>query len=225
MTVNGGVRVPQVDFLISGLRPSPRSRACRNLKTVAHLREMAAHSKGADRVIRKASKRAHEVVMIGTTQSAAGRAPWLFGVMLCVWIASLVSAASAAQTSLWLREPAISPDGSRIAFRFEGQIWIAPIAGGAALPLTPSGFHSASPVWSPSRRNDRLRLRSLRSDEYLRGARARRRGETADLVRRRREARQFHARRQFGSVHVSPIGRRRADFRHPEPFRIGRAAL
>ena len=88
--------------------------------------------------------------MIGTTQSGAGRAPWLFGVMLCVWLAGLASAASAAQTSLWLREPAISPDGSRIAFRFEGQIWIAPTAGGAALPLTPSGFHSASPVWSPS---------------------------------------------------------------------------
>ena len=88
--------------------------------------------------------------MIGTTQSGAGRAPWLFGVMVCVWLASLASAASAAQTSFWLREPAISPDGSRIAFRFEGQIWIAPTTGGAALPLTPSGFHSASPVWSPS---------------------------------------------------------------------------
>ena len=88
--------------------------------------------------------------MIGTTQSGAGRAPWLFGAMLCVWLASLASAASAAQSSLWLREPAISPDGSRIAFRFEGRIWIAPTAGGAALPLTPSRFHSASPVWSPS---------------------------------------------------------------------------
>ena len=88
--------------------------------------------------------------MIGKTQSGAARASWLFGVMLCVWLASLASTASAAQTSLWLREPAISPDGSRIAFRFEGQIWIAPTAGGAALPLTPSGFHSASPVWSPS---------------------------------------------------------------------------
>src|SRR5271168_2655164 len=94
--------------------------------------------------------RAHEVVMIGTTQSGAGRARRLFGVMLCVWLAGLASAASAAQTSLWLREPAISPDGSRIAFRFEGQIWIAPTAGGAALPLTPSGFHAGSPVWSPS---------------------------------------------------------------------------
>src|ERR1700684_3118520 len=88
--------------------------------------------------------------MIGTTQSGAGRASWLFGVMLCVWLASLASAASAAQTSLWLREPAISPDGSRIAFRFEGQIWIAPTAGGVAFPLTPAGFHAASPVWAPS---------------------------------------------------------------------------
>jgi tricorn protease len=61
-----------------------------------------------------------------------------------------VTNVAAAETSLWLREPAISPDGSKIAFRFEGQIWIAPSAGGDALPLTPAGFHSASPVWSPS---------------------------------------------------------------------------
>ena len=88
--------------------------------------------------------------MTGTTQSGAGRARLLFGVMLCAWLAGLASVASAAQSSLWLREPAISPDGSRIAFRFEGQIWIAPTAGGSATPLTPAGFHSASPVWSPS---------------------------------------------------------------------------
>ena len=88
--------------------------------------------------------------MTGTKQSGAGQVRWLFGVMICVWLVGLASAASAAQSSLWLREPSISPDGSRIAFRFEGQIWIAPTAGGSATPLTPSGFHSASPVWSPS---------------------------------------------------------------------------
>jgi tricorn protease len=50
---------------------------------------------------------------------------------------------------LWLREPAISPDGTKIAFRFEGQIWIVPATGGEARALTPSGVHAASPVWSP----------------------------------------------------------------------------
>jgi tricorn protease len=91
--------------------------------------------------------------MTRTTRSAAARSHlvrFLFGAMICVWLVGLASAASAAQSSLWLRDPAISPDGSRIAFRFEGQIWIAPTAGGSATPLTPSGFHAASPVWSPN---------------------------------------------------------------------------
>jgi tricorn protease len=72
------------------------------------------------------------------------------GALLSAVLCGLATAAGAAQDSLWLREPAISPDGSRIAFRFEGQIWIAPTVGGDALALTPAGFHSASPVWSPS---------------------------------------------------------------------------
>lgn len=71
---------------------------------------------------------------------------WLFSLVLCISI----GAAQAARDPLWLRDPAISPDGSRVAFRFQGQIWIAPTAGGDALALTPAGFHSASPIWSPS---------------------------------------------------------------------------
>lgn len=43
----------------------------------------------------------------------------------------------------------MSPDGMRIAFRCAGQIWVAPASGGDALPLTPAGTYSASPVWSP----------------------------------------------------------------------------
>ena len=49
----------------------------------------------------------------------------------------------------WLRDPAISPDGTWIAFRFAGQIWIVPADGGDAVPLTPGGVHAATPVWSP----------------------------------------------------------------------------
>ena len=60
-----------------------------------------------------------------------------------------VATAQATDNSLWLREPAISPDGTKIAFRFQGQIFIVPAAGGDALPLTQGGFHSGTPVWSP----------------------------------------------------------------------------
>ena len=50
---------------------------------------------------------------------------------------------------LWLRYPAISPDGKRIAFSFEGHLFIVPSAGGAAQPLTAGPAHDTSPVWSP----------------------------------------------------------------------------
>jgi tricorn protease len=86
------------------------------------------------------------------TSSITGRFAFAqtFGLLLAAVLCICPGAANAVPDSLWLREPAISPDGSRIAFRFQGQIWIAPTAGGDATALTPAGFHSASPVWSPS---------------------------------------------------------------------------
>ena len=56
--------------------------------------------------------------------------------------------AAAADTE-WLRDPAISPDGSRIAFRTLAQIWTVPAEGGVATPLTPAGSRASRPVWSP----------------------------------------------------------------------------
>jgi Tol biopolymer transport system component/C-terminal processing protease CtpA/Prc len=49
---------------------------------------------------------------------------------------------------LWLRYPAISPDGSKIAFTYKGDIYVVPSSGGTATPVT---FHEAQdfmPVWS-----------------------------------------------------------------------------
>ncbi|MCP5426621.1 MAG: PD40 domain-containing protein [Gammaproteobacteria bacterium] len=59
--------------------------------------------------------------------------------------------ASAAEESrpLWLRYPAVSPDGREIAFTYGGQIWRVPAEGGDALPLTSGEFYSTRPVWSP----------------------------------------------------------------------------
>lgn len=55
----------------------------------------------------------------------------------------------AAETeSLWLREPAISPDGAAIAFTHRGDIWVVPAAGGAARSLTRHPAHDRAPVWS-----------------------------------------------------------------------------
>ena len=50
---------------------------------------------------------------------------------------------------LWMRYPAISPDGSQIAFSYKGDIYTVPVAGGEARQLTVHEGHDYMPVWSP----------------------------------------------------------------------------
>lgn len=49
---------------------------------------------------------------------------------------------------LWLRYPAISPDGKTILFEYKGDIWSVDSAGGNAMPLTVSESYEFAPVWS-----------------------------------------------------------------------------
>ena len=69
-------------------------------------------------------------------------------------IALMLFAVSAAQamTPLWLRDVRISPDGSKIAFCYKGDIWSVPAAGGTATRLTTQSSYEAFPVWSPDSR-------------------------------------------------------------------------
>jgi Tol biopolymer transport system component/C-terminal processing protease CtpA/Prc len=49
---------------------------------------------------------------------------------------------------LWLRYPAISPDGQTIAFSYQGDIYAVSSAGGNAVPLTLGESYEYAPVWS-----------------------------------------------------------------------------
>lgn len=50
---------------------------------------------------------------------------------------------------LWMRYPAISPDGSLIAFSYKGDIYTVSSKGGQARQLTTNNAYDAYPVWSP----------------------------------------------------------------------------
>ncbi|MFK8012986.1 MAG: hypothetical protein AB8B80_13160, partial [Marinicellaceae bacterium] len=49
---------------------------------------------------------------------------------------------------LWLRSPAISPDGNTIVFNYQGDIYKVSSTGGQAIPLTLSDSYDYSAVWS-----------------------------------------------------------------------------
>ncbi len=52
------------------------------------------------------------------------------------------------EEALWLRYPAISPDGSTIVFSYKGDLWKVATEGGMATPLTLHEAHDFQPVWS-----------------------------------------------------------------------------
>ena len=67
-------------------------------------------------------------------------------------LALLVPFAGSAVTPLWLRDAKISPDGSRVAFTYKGDIWTVPVTGGQATRVTATPDYEANPVWSPDSR-------------------------------------------------------------------------
>ena len=67
-------------------------------------------------------------------------------------MALLVPFAGSAVTPLWLRDAKISPDGSRVAFTYKGDIWTVPVTGGQATRVTATPDYEANPVWSPDSR-------------------------------------------------------------------------
>jgi len=63
----------------------------------------------------------------------------------CILFSSLILAQ---ENPLWLRYPAISPDGETILFNYKGDIYSVPSSGGDARPLTISETYEFLPIWS-----------------------------------------------------------------------------
>ena len=63
--------------------------------------------------------------------------------------ALLSIALSTSAAPLWMRYPAISPDGQKIAFTYKGDIYVVAANGGEAECVTPAECYDVAPVWSP----------------------------------------------------------------------------
>lgn len=73
--------------------------------------------------------------------------------ILLALIAPLATASAMAQSDpLWMRFPAISPDGKTVALSYKGDIWTVPANGGQARQITTNPAYDAYPVWSPDSR-------------------------------------------------------------------------
>ena len=71
-----------------------------------------------------------------------------FTISFALLLIACLAAAAAEQSPLWLRYPAIAPDGQTLLFEYKGDIWSVPAAGGNAIPLTLSESFEFAPVWS-----------------------------------------------------------------------------
>jgi len=71
-------------------------------------------------------------------------------IRISVFLAALCCAAPAAaqQEALWVRYPAISPDGSTVVFAYRGDLYRVSATGGVATQLTTHAAHDFMPVWS-----------------------------------------------------------------------------
>lgn len=56
---------------------------------------------------------------------------------------------SAEDSPLWLRKNCISPDGSKIAFCYKGDIYVVNASGGKAVQLTSNPSYDSDPIWTP----------------------------------------------------------------------------
>ncbi len=89
---------------------------------------------------------------------------FVFSAIACLLLLSggrTVADVGDAETVVFGRYPAPSPDGGTLAFSWAGSIWTVPIDGGRATRLTASDGYDWYPVWSPD--GDRI---AFMSDRY-----------------------------------------------------------
>jgi tricorn protease len=93
--------------------------------------------------------KAHKLLSTTTQYRMRTALTGLVGVLSAAGIASAQLPAPVAKAAIGARMPALSPDGSRLAFVYRGDVWIADSHGGRATPLTRNVEMDAYPQFSP----------------------------------------------------------------------------
>ena len=80
------------------------------------------------------------------SRQAISLIPRVFSLLILYFLFSPIVAQ---ENPLWLRFPAISPDGKTIVFCYKGDLFTVAATGGAARQLTSNAAYDARPIWSP----------------------------------------------------------------------------
>lgn len=75
----------------------------------------------------------------------------IFALILAASLAS--GMAFGQETPRWVRKNSISPDGTKIAFSYKGDIFVVPISGGRALQITTNSAYDSEPKWTADSKN------------------------------------------------------------------------
>ncbi len=68
--------------------------------------------------------------------------------IIALFMLFITGSVTAQNNPLWMRYPAISPDGQTIVFSYQGDLYTVPASGGTATALTMHEAHDYYPVWS-----------------------------------------------------------------------------
>lgn len=77
------------------------------------------------------------------------RTPLLLGILACAGAAFAQLDDPKPAPLVGARSLALSPDGGKLAFTYRGDVWVAPSAGGKAVPVTNHVEMEDNPIWSP----------------------------------------------------------------------------
>jgi len=69
--------------------------------------------------------------------------------LILLFVCAFSGNALLAENPLWMRYPAISPNGETIVFSYKGDLFSVPAKGGTAVPLTIHQAYDFMPLWSP----------------------------------------------------------------------------